>query len=273
MGEGGGTLFVNMFFAIICWFCAAIVGAIAFWAFKRKDPMHFWSGSTVSPEEIIDIPAYNRANGWMWAIYASGIALAGLLSLFNIMVGAGLLAIMSIPGTLALVFIYLRIYKKYKNMPDVPVAKGPRVKTPKAVVIVTISCMVVILALVGVLFIYGERDPAVSMLSGGLEIKGMYGLAMDFSEIADVSLLQKSMRDIGIGVRTNGYGGVGKALKGNFKSTTLGETLLFVQLNSVPTIRIERVGKKDVYISFRSSEKTEQLYRELIKALPAKEIP
>ncbi len=68
----------------------------------------------------------------------------------------------------------------------------------------------------------------------------------------------------------NGYGGIGEALKGNFKSDTLGETILFVQSKSFPTIKIKRTDKKDVYISFRSSESTEQLYRELITTIPLK---
>lgn len=98
----------------------------------------------------------------------------------------------------------------------------------------------------------------------------MYGLNIDFSEIANIFLIEKSMSDIGIGTRTNGYGGTGGALKGNFKSDTLGETLLFVQSKSSPTIKIERTNKKDVYISLRNSENTEQLYRELIAKRPLK---
>ena len=75
------------------------------------------------------------------------------------------------------------------------------------------------------------------------------------------------MRDLGAGIRRNGYGGIGDALKGHFKSDTLGETLLFVQLKSTPTIRIERNGKKDIYLNFRNGEETEMLYHELIASL------
>ena len=64
---------------------------------------------------------------------------------------------------------------------------------------------------------------------------------------------------------SNGYGGFGGSLKGYFKSDKLGEIVIFVHSQSSPTIRIERMGKKDIYISFRDSEKTEQLYLELIQ--------
>ncbi|MDX9916605.1 MAG: hypothetical protein RBT15_01160 [Gudongella sp.] len=62
----------------------------------------------------------------------------------------------------------------------------------------------------------------------------MYGQSIDFSEIAEVSLIDKSIRELGIGARTNGYGGFGGTLKGNFSSKTLGATLLFVQADSHP---------------------------------------
>lgn len=46
--------------------------------------------------------------------------------------------------------------------------------------------------------------------------------------------------------------------------------LLFVEANAVPTIKIGRDDKKDVYISYKESEKTRQLYQELIEKVPLK---
>jgi len=196
--------------------------------------MHFWSGSTVKPEEITDIPAYNRANGLMWTIYAISMVVTGILSLFSIKTGAVLLVVISIPGTAVLIFAYYRIYKKYRSTSvikktDSSVSKSP--KTPKAVIIAVISISAIIVIVLGALYFYSEKDPKVSILDDHIQIKAIYGLNIDFSEISDISLIEKSMRDIGIGKRTNGYGGIGETLKGNFKSDTLGETLLFVQAN------------------------------------------
>ena len=42
---------------------SALFTGIGIYAWKRKKPMWFWSGSTVRESEITDIPAYNRANG------------------------------------------------------------------------------------------------------------------------------------------------------------------------------------------------------------------
>jgi hypothetical protein len=105
----------NIIFAAICGGCALIFILIALWAFKRRTPMHFWSGSTVKPEEISDIPAYNKANGKMWLAYAIGMVVSGVVSLFSVGVGAILLTIICVPGVGVLIVAYKRIYEKYKT--------------------------------------------------------------------------------------------------------------------------------------------------------------
>ena len=105
----------SIIFAAICWFCALMFGLIALWAFKRKTPMHFWSGSTVKPEEIKDIPAYNKENGMMWLKYTAAIVITGAVSLWSVVIGAILLIVVCVPGIAFLVISYKRIYNKYKN--------------------------------------------------------------------------------------------------------------------------------------------------------------
>ncbi|WP_242953933.1 hypothetical protein [Clostridium sp. BL-8] len=180
------------------------------------------------------------------------------------------MVIICVPGIVVLVVAYNRIYNKYRSTSVIYKTDVSISKTPKAVIIAIASISAVILIGICALFFYGEKDPDISVLDGHIQIKAMYGLNIDSSEVHNISLIEKSMSDIGIGTRTNGYGGTGGALKGNFKSDTLGETLLFVQPKSSPTIKIERTDKKDVYISLHNSESTEQLYRELIANIPLK---
>ena len=108
-------LFANIIFTASCWLCSLIFGAIALWAFKRKDPMHFWSGSTVRPEEITDIPSYNRANGLMWGVYTACMVVTGILSLFSIKIATVILVILCVPGIFVLIIVYNMIYNKYKS--------------------------------------------------------------------------------------------------------------------------------------------------------------
>ncbi len=262
--------FPNISFAVICWLCSMVFGGMAFWAFKCKEPIHFWSGSTVRPEEITDIPAYNRANGWMWTIYTISMIVTGILALFNILIGVILLVVICVPGIIVLVVVYNRIYKKYKNTSATYKIDSSATKTPKAVVIAIVFFIGIVFVFVGFMFYYGSRDPVVNIRDNEIQIKAMYGLNIELSDITDISLIDKSMADIGIGKRTNGYGGSGGILKGNFELDNLGEAMLFVQANSSPTIRIDCINKKDIFISFRNSENTEQLYRKLIATIPLK---
>ena len=101
-------------FAVISGFCGLVMWAIALYAFKRSTPIHFWSGTTVKPEEIRDIPSYNRENGIMWLVYGSGFLLAGFVGLFNIPAGCAVIIIVAIPGVAWLFWNYKRIYNKYK---------------------------------------------------------------------------------------------------------------------------------------------------------------
>ena len=88
--------------------------ALGIYAWRRKKPMWFWSGSTVRESEISDVRAYNRANGIMWLAFSGVFWIAALLGLFRmsaagIVVGAGTLV--AIP---VLILVYGRIYNKYK---------------------------------------------------------------------------------------------------------------------------------------------------------------
>ena len=88
--------------------------ALGIYAWRRKKPMWFWSGSTVREDEISDVRAYNRANGIMWLAFSGVFWVAAVLGLFQmsaagIVVGAGTLG--AIP---VLILVYGRIYNKYK---------------------------------------------------------------------------------------------------------------------------------------------------------------
>jgi hypothetical protein len=116
------------------------------------------------------------------------------------------------------------------------------------------------------LFYQGDKEPVVELLDDGIKIKALYGQEVAFSDMAGISLLEKSMDDIGVDRRTNGYDGMSGALRGHFRSDALGEILLFVQSQSSPTIWIERSTGEDVYLSLRDGERTEQLYHEITAA-------
>lgn len=134
----------------------------------------------------------------------------------------------------------------------------------KASQIVTIAALV----FVGVMFFLGERDPAVTLGDSGVSVRAMYSVTIPYAEISRVELLEKSMSEIGVGARTNGYDGFGRTLRGHFASAENGSVLLFVTPDSAPTIYIDRETGEDAYVSFKDAAKTRAVYAEIAAALP-----
>ena len=147
-------------------------------------------------------------------------------------------------------------------------AKEPMTAAARGGIIAIVGFCAVILIGVGIIMFRGAAEPEVYIVESGVQITGMYGLTADFPEITGITIIDKPMKELGSVTRTNGYGGLGEALKGNFSSGEYGEILLFVQSETAPTIHIERNGGRDIFISFRDSEKTVELYSEMVAALP-----
>ncbi len=93
---------------------SAFFTGLGIFAWKRKKPMWFWSGSTVEDWEITDIPAYNRANGIMWLCYSAVFWVSAFLGILNLSIAGPVLAAGCLGGIPVLVIAYSKICKKYK---------------------------------------------------------------------------------------------------------------------------------------------------------------
>jgi len=147
-----------------------------------------------------------------------------------------------------------------------PEARKPMSKGKKAAIAFGIIVSVCLCAGLVYMFIAGEAEPVVTVHADRIEISGMYGLEIPFDNISDVWLFHESMREIGLGSRTNGFGG--NALKGHFRSDELGPHRLFVYPDSPATIRITRHRGEVIFFSFKTSLKTVELYNEIRAAIP-----
>ena len=132
----------------------------------------------------------------------------------------------------------------------------------------SVVIIALVLVLVGAMYVLGERAPSVAFDAEGVHIRAMYSADIPYSEISRVELMEKSMQDIGVGTRTNGYEGFSGTLRGHFASDSLGSYLLFVTPASAPTIYIDRVDGEDVYLSFADAAQTRAVYAELTAAMP-----
>jgi len=113
-----------------------------------------------------------------------------------------------------------------------------------------------------VLLFTGEQDPTVEIIDSSIKISGRYGLKIDFSEITDISLMEKTISSIGLTRSTFGYG-TSTTQKGYFRSDMYGSVLLFTRTKSLPTIHIARDDKADVFLNFSNNEATRTLYNDM----------
>ena len=95
--------------------CAAITTGIGIYACKREKPMFFWSGSTVRPEELADVKAYNHANGIMWIVYSIPMWISTIIYFWFPQFAVTLLVICCTLGLGVLIYAYQKIYQKYKR--------------------------------------------------------------------------------------------------------------------------------------------------------------
>ena len=93
---------------------ATLFSGIGIYAWRRKKPMWFWSGSTVDEKDIADVPAYNRANGIMWLCYSAVFWIAAILWIFRQELAGVFLAVGCLAGIPVLVIAYRKIYAKYR---------------------------------------------------------------------------------------------------------------------------------------------------------------
>lgn len=109
---------ILMYMIIITWILtsglfSALITGIGVYAWLRKKPMWFWSGSKVEEDEIADIPAYNRANGIMWIVYSLPYWISTFVGLKDMVLASDILLIWVIASIPLLILVYRRIYNKY----------------------------------------------------------------------------------------------------------------------------------------------------------------
>ena len=116
----GEQIFGVILMTFINLMCGGIFCGIGLWAKSRKDPMHFYSGSTIDPGTISDVPAYNQENAKLWMTYSAPFFLCAACAFCSIWakvlmtVSIIVLVIASTFGGGWLVWKYSKIHKKYR---------------------------------------------------------------------------------------------------------------------------------------------------------------
>ena len=95
--------------------CSLLFTGIGIYAWRRRKPMWFWSGSSVREEEITNVKAYNRENGIMWICYSAVFWISTIMGIRSVSIAGIVLAVGCLGGLPLLVIAYNRIYRKYKR--------------------------------------------------------------------------------------------------------------------------------------------------------------
>ena len=107
----------NLYFLIIMVPTILLFTSIGIYAWRRKKPMWFWAGDTVSEDEITDVRAYNRANGIMWLCFSLPLWIGTIVIVcHNIILGTNILLVDATVGLVLMMIAYTFIRKKYKKI-------------------------------------------------------------------------------------------------------------------------------------------------------------
>lgn len=105
----------NVKYLAVMWAAAAALVGLGVYACRRKRPMWFWTGEKISPSEIRDVAAYNRANGRMWCLCSVPYWIVGLIELWYPSASIIFFALTCVAGIAWVVWYHNRIEEKYRK--------------------------------------------------------------------------------------------------------------------------------------------------------------
>lgn len=92
-----------------------LIMGLGIYAWKRKEPMWFYAGSRINEEEISDVVAYNKANGYMWLGFSLTLWMATYVMANYLLLGGIMLLLVCVLGGLLLPIIHGKLCEKYRK--------------------------------------------------------------------------------------------------------------------------------------------------------------
>jgi hypothetical protein len=126
-----------------------------------------------------------------------------------------------------------------------------------------LSVILILLVLImpAIIILTGNLEPVVKTAGESLEINGMYGLTVRYSDILQLDTIPDLPA---IRRRTNGYE-FGRILKGNFTLSDRTKVKLFVKKGNPPYIHI-KTNDLIIYLNLKNPGNTINLYEQIITA-------
>jgi hypothetical protein len=184
-----------------------------------------------------------------------GLITAGMTLLSFRLTAAGLVFLISIVPVI--VYLLIAAQKFDGNAHDA----SDKMKTGSKILISGV--VILLIALTGGIaysLAYNSKPVVVLLSDRTIEIRGMYGLSIERSDLKSITLQEDLPAILR---RTNGMA-AGSHLKGNFSMETIGSAMLFIDRSIPPFIIIRSTGKP-VIINQATAADTKSLYDALLK--------
>jgi hypothetical protein len=140
---------------------------------------------------------------------------------------------------------------------EIPESISPEPKRSNYILTLVIILLVVILP-TGII-LYGKQEIKTEMTKSKLNIKGMFGLTIKYSDINQLDTVNSLPR---IKRRTKGFI-LGRTLKGNYTLEDSTAVILFITMENPPYIHI-KTEDLNLYLNFKDPGKTVNLYNTLM---------
>lgn len=128
-----------------------------------------------------------------------------------------------------------------------------------------IFVFVLIIISVGLLIYFGYKEPDIEINSSTLKLKGLYGVNLLFTEIAEIDTISWNEMPM-IAMRTNGIS-IFRIHRGKYKTTKDEKIYLNIYSGISPLIRIIEQNGSAYYINRKNTEETRQMFKKLKKTI------
>ena len=165
----------------------------------------------------------------------------------------------SILSFCAFIILYFNVIKRKRiyNKNDASQTQSIGVSTKKWRKLIPIA----IVASVVLLIFFSYKEPKVEIDTNTFKLKGVYGINLSFTEIAEADTIVWSNMPA-ISIRTNGIS-LNKVNRGKFKTTDGEKIHLSIHCGVSPVIRIVEKNGSVYYINRKNATETRQIFKRL----------
>ena len=139
-----------------------------------------------------------------------------------------------------------------------------KMKTKTKAAIAIIAGLIILTSIgVGVLLHFSSKPAEYTVVNGVFKISGMYGQEIPVDDITSLQIKDSIPEVL---TKTNGSA-LKTMYKGYFKLKEIGEAKLFIDVSKKPFIYLKSSNSRLIILNCEESGKTEELYKELEKAV------